>query len=205
MLDKQGFDLWADHYDRSVGISEDDGTYPFAGYREVLNWIYRDVLEREAKEILDIGFGTGTLTAKLYENGCHIWGQDFSDKMIKLAQRKMPQAKLYQGDFAKGLVKELQEQKYDAILATYSLHHLTDEEKVRFIEELLKLLKDGGKLYIGDVAFETREELNQCREQNGDGWDEEEIYFVSEEFKQKIGNVTFKKLSHCAGVFEIMP
>ena len=32
MLNEQGFDLWADGYDRSVGLSEEDGSYPFAGY-----------------------------------------------------------------------------------------------------------------------------------------------------------------------------
>ena len=49
--------------------------------------------------MLDLGFGTGTLTAKLYENGCTIWGQDFSRRMIEIAQEKMPDAHLYQGDF----------------------------------------------------------------------------------------------------------
>ena len=37
MLDKKGFDLWADGYDRAVGISDEDGTYPFAGYKQLLN------------------------------------------------------------------------------------------------------------------------------------------------------------------------
>ena len=40
MLDEKGFDLWADGYDRSVGLSDEDGTYPFAGYRAVLGAIY---------------------------------------------------------------------------------------------------------------------------------------------------------------------
>ena len=31
MLDSRGFDLWADGYDRSVDISDEDNTYPFAG------------------------------------------------------------------------------------------------------------------------------------------------------------------------------
>ena len=35
MLDNKGFDLWADGYDKSVGMSDEDGTYPFAGYKTV--------------------------------------------------------------------------------------------------------------------------------------------------------------------------
>ena len=36
MLDQKGFDLWADGYDRAVGLSDGDNSYPFAGYKEVL-------------------------------------------------------------------------------------------------------------------------------------------------------------------------
>ena len=36
MLDQKGFDLWAEDYDKLVGISEEKNTYPFAGYRAVL-------------------------------------------------------------------------------------------------------------------------------------------------------------------------
>ena len=37
MLNNKGFDLWADDYDKSVGLSDEDETYPFAGYKNVLN------------------------------------------------------------------------------------------------------------------------------------------------------------------------
>ncbi len=30
MLDNKGFDLWADGYDKSVGVSDEENTYPFA-------------------------------------------------------------------------------------------------------------------------------------------------------------------------------
>ena len=117
MLLQEGFDLWADDYDRSVGLSDEDGSYPFAGYKDVLGTIYRRVLQASAETVLDIGFGTGTLTAKLYERGCRISGQDFSPKMLALAQAKMPGARLYQGDFSLGLVPPLTQQNYDAIIA----------------------------------------------------------------------------------------
>ena len=40
MLNNRGFDLWADDYDKSVSLSDEDGTYPFAGYKVILNEIY---------------------------------------------------------------------------------------------------------------------------------------------------------------------
>ena len=139
MLSDKGFDLWADGYDKSVGLADETDSYPFAGYRRLLNIIYNDILSRPGRDVLDIGFGTGTLAAKLYEKGCRIFGQDFSGRMLELAAAKMPDARLYQGDFSQALVEPLRTRKYDAIVATYSLHHLSDEGKVEFISTLLPL------------------------------------------------------------------
>jgi len=203
MLSNKGFDLWADDYDKSVNLSDEDGTYPFAGYKAILNEIYNRVLSVSSKNILDIGFGTATLTSKLYEHGCVIYGQDFSDRMIEMAQEKMPNAKLFKGDFSDGLAEPLLKQKYDAIIATYSLHHLSDLQKITFLKSLLTLLNEGGCIYIGDVAFESREELMKCMEEAGDEWDNDEIYFVYDELKQYFPAMQFEKMSGCAGLISL--
>lgn len=203
MLDDKGFSLWADDYDKSVGLSDENYTYPFAGYKAILDIIYNRVLSVASKNVLDIGFGTGTLTFKLYERGCLIYGQDFSDRMIELAQAKMPDAKLFQGDFSNGLVEPLLHQKYDAIIATYSLHHLTDLQKVAFIKSLIMLLNDGGCIYIGDVAFESREALYKCMDTVGDEWDDDEIYFVYDELKLHFPTMHFEQISNCAGIISL--
>ena len=200
MLNQKGFDLWADGYDESVGLSDEEGTYPFAGYKQILNEIYNRVLTDQCDSVLDIGFGTGTLTRKLYSQGCHIWGQDFSGKMMELAKEKMPEAALYQGDFSKGLAEELKRNRYDAIIATYSLHHLTDGEKAGLIENLLSLLREGGCLYIGDVAFETRAEMERCSAWISQEWDDEEYYFAADEWMKLFPQMTFEKFSFCAGL-----
>ena len=203
MLDKKGFDLWADGYDVSVGLSDEENTYPFAGYKTVLNSIYRTVLAKPKATVLDIGFGTGTLTAKLYEQGCSIYGQDFSARMIELAAAKMPGAHLYPGDFAQGLAEPLRRRAYDFIIATYSLHHLTDRQKVAFLRDLQGRLNEGGRILIGDVAFETRADMDRCREAAGDEWDDEESYFVADELKRSFPTLSFEKFSHCAGVLSL--
>lgn len=203
MLNNKGFDLWANNYDQSVGLSDEDGTYPFAGYKTILNAIYNRVLSASARTVLDIGFGTAILTSKLYEQGCNVYGQDFSAKMIELAQPKMPNAHLYQGDFSEGLVKPLTQERYDAIIATYSLHHLTDPQKVSFLQSLLALLNEGGCIYIGDVAFENRSALEECKAQAGEEWDDDEIYFVYDEIKAFFPSLQFEQMSDCAGLISI--
>ena len=203
MLDNKGFDLWADGYDEAVGLSDEDNTYPFAGYKDVLGSIFRTVMEKPGATVLDIGFGTGTLTTKLYEHGCDVYGQDFSARMIELASAKMPGAHLYQGDFAQGLAEPLRNRKYDYIIATYSLHHLTDDRKVVFLRSLAECLAEGGKILIGDVAFETRTELEQCARDAGDEWDDEELYCVADELRAFFPSLRFEKVSFCAGILTI--
>ena len=203
MLNSNGFDVWADGYDESVRLADESDAYPFAGYATILKEIYGRVCASGAKTVLDIGFGTGTLAGQLYQQGCDVFGQDFSSRMIQLAQEKMPRAQLYQGDFSLGLVQELKQQRYDAIIATYALHHLTDEQKAAFLQELLPLLQDNGCIYVGDVAFATRAQLEQCKAQAGDDWDASEIYFVYDELKQAFPQLRFEPVSHCAGLLTL--
>lgn len=115
----------------------------------------------------------------------------------------MPEAKLFQADFSNGLVESLKQQKYDAIIATYSLHHLTDVQKVSFIKSLFPLLNDGGCLYIGDVAFATRMSLEKCKNDAGSDWDDDEIYFVFDELQKHIHEIEFERFSSCAGLLSL--
>lgn len=166
----------------------------------MLGSIFQTIMETPNAVVLDIGFGTGTLTTRLYESGCSVYGQDFSERMIELASAKMPDAHLYQGDFSEGLVEPLQNVRYNYIIATYSLHHLTDQQKCEFLSVLRGCLKENGKILIGDVAFETREDLERCRYEAGDEWDDEEIYFVAEELRNEFPGLSFTQLSSCAGI-----
>ena len=203
MLSKEGFDLWADGYDRDVGLSDDEDSYPFAGYRDVLGGIFRIIMQKKNAVVLDLGFGTGTLTAKLYEHGCFVYGQDFSGRMVELASEKMPAAQLFQGDFSRGLAEPLRDRSYDFIVATYSLHHLTDEQKVVLLRSLRDHLNEDGRILIGDVAFETREALERCRLEAADEWDDEEVYFVADELRRSFSELSFTQISHCAGILTL--
>lgn len=203
MLDNKGFDLWADGYDKSVQLSEESNVYPFAGYKDVLNRIYNVVHRKENAKILDIGFGTGILTKRLYDDGYEIFGIDFSEKMIAIAKEKMPSAKLMQYDFSKGLPDSLKNVAFDYIISTYAMHHLEDKDKVNFINRLNGYLSDDGEIIIGDVAFKTRALLEQCKAAT-DEWDDAEVYMVFDELEKYLPKeVRFTEMSHCAGILQI--
>lgn len=205
MLDDKGFDLWADGYEKSVQLSEEDNEYPFAGYKDVLGTIYNIVHRKEKAKILDIGFGTGVLTKKLYDDGYEIYGIDFSQRMIAIAKEKMPLAKLFQYDFFKGLPKELENIQFDYIINTYAMHHLEDEDKIKLINKLEEYISRDGRIIIGDVAFQTRELLEQCKAKYENYWDDEEIYFVFDELKEFFPeeDISFTTISYCAGIIQL--
>ena len=206
MLNNHGFDLWADSYDDSVRNADEGNQYPFAGYTHLMNAVYGTIMNQAPAKVLDIGFGTAKLTAKLYDAGNYITGIDFSSEMIKIALSKMPDATLLQWDFSLGIPPELRGNTFDFIVSTYALHHLTDDAKASFITGLLDLLKPNGSILIGDVCFNTRDELLACQASCGKDWDEEEIYFVFSELQARLCsscNLSFHEFSFCSGIIEI--
>lgn len=205
MLDEKGFDLWADGYDKSVGSAEEANEYPFAGYQDVLNEIYGVIRKNKASRILDIGLGTASLTKKLYDDGCKIYGIDFSRKMIEISKAKMPDAKLMQWDFSNGLPEETRSKSFDYIISTYAIHHLTTTKQIQFVKQLLECIRADGTILIGDVAFKTKTEWDVCKKTSGDRWDGDEIYLVFDEIKPYFPkqNVRFQKVSYCAGILSI--
>ena len=144
MLNSKGFDEWAAGYDASVRHSHDAGEYPFAGYDAVLSLIEARVNSRPGADVLDLGFGTGMLTARLYAAGHPVAGVDFSQNMLDAARTKMPCAELYLYDFTRGLPPALEGRTFDFIISTYAFHHVPDAGKPAFLLELSRRLSPGG-------------------------------------------------------------
>lgn len=206
MLNNHGFDLWSDSYDESVKAADESNQYPFAGYTAIMNTIYGTIMNQAPVRVLDIGFGTAMLTAKLYEVGNTIAGIDFSAEMLKIALSKMPKAKLLQWDFTNGLPPALNQQTFDFIVSTYALHHLTDDQKAAFIRKLLDALASEGVILIGDVCFRTRDNLVACKKSCGKCWDDDEFYFVLSELQDRLSPyccLAFHEFSFCSGIIEI--
>lgn len=205
MLDNKGFDEWSGEYDDS--IERYSQGYPFEGYYEVLGYVQSLVKANKEAKILDLGIGTGLLTNELYKNGGQIYGVDFSNKMLELAKKKMPDGNFYCFNFKSGLPEEIKELKFDYIVSSYAIHHINDKEKVEFIKELKSRLKEEGKIIIADVAFETKEKMKACKEGSKNEWDDDEFYMIARDIKPKIRqlgfNVNYTQISACAGVIEI--
>ncbi|NFA60193.1 class I SAM-dependent methyltransferase [Clostridium botulinum] len=131
LLDKNGFNLWSKEYDKTV--KESSKQYPFDGYYDVSNYVYNLVINKKSGNILDMGFGTGVLTNKLYDNGANIYGIDFSESMIDIAYKKMPKGTFIQWGFNQGIPIELENKRFDYIISSYAIHHLDNYNKSGYI------------------------------------------------------------------------
>lgn len=146
MLEKEGFDAWAEEYDRSVRETDEASGYPFAGYDALMSWLRQEITaegSRSCGSYLDVGIGTGKLAGELYDRGIPVCGIDFSEKMLEEAARKMPEARLICHDFSQGLPEKLAGERFDVIVCTYAIHHLDEEQKISLIEQMLSHLEAG--------------------------------------------------------------
>ena len=97
--------------------------------------------------VLDLGCGNGRLLDFLGKHGYSSYlGVDFSEKLIEEARRLHPKEKFVVADMAKPPL--VGAQKFDAIFAIASFHHLPPSEQVAALGEWKKLLNPGGYLFM---------------------------------------------------------
>ncbi len=140
------FDRWASTYDETVHGGDKEYVEVFSGYDQIL----QSVAERTAGTVLEFGVGTGNLTAKLVALGRPVIGVEPSSEMRKLAQRRLVNVPIHDGDF---LHFEVPIQQVDSIVSTYAFHHLTDDEKRMAALRFNSLLSIRGKVVFADTVF----------------------------------------------------
>ena len=206
VLDAAGFDAWQAQYDADVAACEEAGDYPFAGYTEMHQQVFDIVHAREGVSVLDLGCGTGRLTARMLDAGHPVTAVDFSENMLEAARKNAPAARFLQAELMEA-PKMLGESKFDCILAVYSIHHLPDQEKYALLTALKAHLKPEGVIVLGDVSFPDRDGLEAVREAYAEDWDDSEFYLVREELEVALPqfDVDCIPISFCADVLILSP
>lgn len=99
-----------------------------------------DLLAPKADErILDLGCGTGALTAEIAARGAEIMGVDASEAMIAQAKKKFPALQFEVCDARKLRFHA----EFDAVFSNAVLHWITEAEQV--IEGVARALMPGGR------------------------------------------------------------
>jgi len=107
--------------------------------------------------VLDIGCGAGNLTKHLLDLGATVTAADISDGFLELVKEKFPSVETHQLNGED--LKEIPDASFD-MAATYSvLHHIPDYLKM--VEEMCRVVKPGGVLYIDHEQSEIFWDKNQ--------------------------------------------
>ena len=197
------FDGWAVHYDQSVLNTQ---SFPFTGYKTVLDKVVKLTDAQPGMSILDLGTGTGNLAVRFEIMGCEVWGTDFSPAMLDKARLKLPHAHLFQLDL-RGIWPPELNRRFDHIVSAYVFHHFEFALKVQLIKKLVNQhLMSGGRLLLADIAFESQAALEIVKRSAGEQW-EDEFYWLADETVSELTEANlravFYKISSCGGIFEI--
>lgn len=135
-------------------------------------WLYQQVIEDlhtlqpDAGKVLDVGTGPGTLVRKIAYHfpQLEVHGIDLSENMIHLAREHARREQLEERiHFDIGNVAHLPypDSSFDLIVSTISMHHWQDLEQP--LQELYRVLRPGGRLWIYDFRFVKRQEVENAQ------------------------------------------
>ncbi len=140
-MDKTGktIESYNDCADRFVQVYMDLGLFE-KYFREISD------LLKEGSTILDMGCGPGN-GARFFLNqnkGYQIVGVDLSVEMLQHAKQYAPDANFILGDI-RSIVFQ---QTFDAVIASFCIIHLSDNETAVFLRKTFNMLGPGGYLYL---------------------------------------------------------
>ncbi|GHV46186.1 hypothetical protein AGMMS49546_33720 [Spirochaetia bacterium] len=121
----------------------------------LLNFRYRTIpwlnslISLEQSKVLEIGCGTGCTTVALAEQGCQLTSIDVNNIHLEVAKKRCELYNLSANIFAMNAVniKEINE-KFDLIIFSASLEHMTYEERLISIKSAWNMLKKNGFLVV---------------------------------------------------------
>ncbi|TGK35444.1 class I SAM-dependent methyltransferase [Leptospira gomenensis] len=119
---------------------------PFGGIGNIRRETVNSFIHLPRKRVLEAGCGTGSMTKFLYESGCIVSAFDGSEKMLKRASSKVPNAK-----FSIGFIENYEsEDTFDFVVFAFVLHELDEESRENVLEKYKRNLRPGGKIVILD-------------------------------------------------------
>jgi len=131
------------------------------GYRDVLRWVIRHADITPTSRVLELGSGTGNLSALIASCG-ELVCVDVSEKMEAVAKCKvghLVNRRFIKADILEVFTQELG--KFDVVISTYAVHHLTDQEKRQLFALLVDRLLPSGRAVFGDLMVQNSFEKDE--------------------------------------------
>ncbi len=130
--------------------------------------VLEDLAVQPGERVLDLGCGTGELTARIAAGGAEVVGLDLDADMIRRAREQHPQLRFEIGD-AQAFVRPGGIEGFDAVFSNAALHWMLRPAAV--IERVRAALRPGGRFVAeaggrGNVAG-VEQALQRAREESG--------------------------------------
>src|SRR3989344_6053984 len=153
-----------------------EGAGKFASYLNPGSWI------------LDIGCGCGLKSKYLINKGMKVVGIDFSEKMIEIAKKEVPEGEFEVMDLRN--VSKL-ERVFDGIFLQAVLLHIPKNEVSRVLIGLLDKLKSGGYVYVAVKEKKPGGADEEIKKEQDYGYSYERFfsYFTLAEVKKYLENI----------------
>ncbi|NMC35889.1 class I SAM-dependent methyltransferase [Candidatus Beckwithbacteria bacterium] len=150
---QQEYNQYAQQYNQSHQILNPD-------FEKILRK-FISILPKDSL-VLDLGCGNGRDMKFLFQNNIKVEGYDFSEEMIKIAKKNVPQANFSLKDIEKDLFPK---QKYDGIIANCSLLHFPKNKISKIFAKIHQTIKKNGIFLVrfkaGSGEHELEIEINQ--------------------------------------------
>ncbi|WP_426329102.1 class I SAM-dependent DNA methyltransferase [Pedobacter sp. R-06] len=166
----------ADAFDKSAKIYQEK-FMDVSLYAEPFKVFFDHIRAGDAR-VLDIACGPGNITKYLLDKrpDYQILGIDLSSKMLSLARANNPKAQFQLMDCRDiDIIKE----KFNAITCGFCLPYLTQQEAVKLISNVSKLLKPNGVFYLSTME---EDENNKSRYQISSTGDQVYVNYHKEDY-----------------------
>lgn len=178
--------IWDEAYNQPE--EEQDPTFHIGGWNDsytgkplpaapVQEWVERTVeriLSKKPKRVLEIGCGTGLLLFRIAPHCTHYCGTDISAEAVRHIQQQVKESSLEElvtlSQTAADVLDGVGSEPFDAIIINSVIQYFPSiDYLVRVLESAVKLVREGGCIFVGDVlslplleAFHTSVSLYQA-------------------------------------------
>jgi putative AdoMet-dependent methyltransferase len=152
------------------------------GYQDVLLWTIKEAQINPTSRVLELGSGTGNLSQLIRSCG-ELVSVDVSEKMEAIAQPKLghlTNRRFVKADILEVFTKGLG--RFDAVISTYAIHHLTDREKQRVFALVFESLLPGGSAVFGDLMVQNADQKREKIQHYLSKGDQNTALAITEEF-----------------------
>ena len=127
-----------------------------SAYQKVLAWVIAEAHIDKTSRILELGSGTGNLS-RLIPVCRELVAVDVSEKMEAIAKGKLghlPNRRFIKADVLEVFARPLGQ--FDSVISTYTIHHLTEDEKALLFRKTFECLSPGGRAVFGDLMVRNQ-------------------------------------------------